>query len=141
MTPANPLSIVSLMLTLASLLGSFFYLQLSQWLRDLSGLDQKVTLNIAQGDDPQKRAIVECRVELRRLASWHSYAVNIIVIAFVAFVLVLGLKMIESAAADPLYAPVHLAIVVFLAVFGVLSLGLMVLAAWTAGKVAAALAD
>ena len=38
---ANPLTTVGLMLTLASLVGSFFNIQLSQWLRDLLALAQK----------------------------------------------------------------------------------------------------
>jgi len=38
------------MLTLASLIGSFFYLQLSQWLRDVVALRQKTELNVLQGD-------------------------------------------------------------------------------------------
>jgi hypothetical protein len=39
---ANPLATVGLMLTLAGLVGSFFNIQLSQWLRDLIALAQKV---------------------------------------------------------------------------------------------------
>lgn len=125
MTPANPLSVVGLMLTLASLLGSFFYLQLSQWLRDVLALRQKVELNEAQGEDPQRRAIVECRIEIRKLASWHSYTVNAIVIAFVLFVLCLALNMIQLAQQDPLYGDVRLGLLVFGGIFIVLSLGLL----------------
>jgi amino acid transporter len=136
MTPVNPLSLVGLMLTLAGLLGSFFYLQLSQWLRDILALRQKTQLNIAGGEEAQRRAIVECRVELRRLATWHSYVVNLVVIAFVVFVLVLGLRMIEAASSDPMYGFVHLAIVVFLAVFLVLSAGLLFLGSSNAREVA-----
>jgi len=115
------------MLTLAGLLGSFFYLQLSQWLRDILALRQKAKLNEAGGDESQLRALVECRVELERLSTWHSYAVNLVVIAFVIFVLFLGLHMIEGVSTDPMYGYVHLAIVVFLVVFVVLSGGLMAL--------------
>jgi len=132
MTPANPLSIVGLLLTLASLLGSFFYLQLSQWLRDLLALRQKLELNRLQGDDNQKKAIVECRIEIRRLSSWHSYAVNITVIVFVLFVLGLGLSMIGLAKADPLYCYVQLGMVVFAAVFVILAGGLLALGALNA---------
>jgi hypothetical protein len=60
------------MLALASLLGSFFYIQLSQWLRDILALSEKIDLNKQQGDSDQKKAIVECRVEMRRLSSWHN---------------------------------------------------------------------
>jgi amino acid transporter len=138
MTPANPLTIVGLLLTLASLLGSFFYLQLSQWLRDVMALRQKIELNSAQGDEPQKRAIVECRVELRRLSTWHSYIINLVVIGFVSFIMVLGIQMVNAAKTDPLYAPVHQAMTVFFAIFLLLSLGLLLLggyhASWIARK-------
>jgi amino acid transporter len=141
MTPTNPLSIVGLMLTLASLLGSFFYLQLSQWLRDVLALRQKTELNHASGDENQKKAIVECRVEYRRLSTWHTYAVNFVVIGFVIFVLMLSLKMIAAANTDPLYSYVHLAIVVFFVVFLILSIGLMILGYLNARSVAALLKD
>lgn len=113
----NPLSLLSPLLTLAGLVGSFFYIQLSQWLRDLVALRQKVELNRFAGDEAQKRAIIECRIEYRRLATWHTYAVNLSVIAFVLFILVLGLLMIRSAAADPMYDYLAIALWVFLAVF------------------------
>ncbi|OWJ67118.1 hypothetical protein [Inquilinus limosus] len=117
MTPTNPLSLLSPLLTLAGLVGSFFYIQLSQWLRDLVALRQKVELNRFAGDEAQKRAIIECRIEYRRLATWHTYAVNLSVIAFVLFILVLGLLMIRPAAADPMYDYLAIALWVFLAVF------------------------
>jgi amino acid transporter len=135
MTPSNPLSTVSLVLTLASLLGSFFYLQLSQWLRDVLALRQKAELNKLQGTEPEKRAIVECRVEFQRLSTWHSYAVNLIVIAFVLFMLILGLDMIRGAKADQLYWHIHLAMVVFLVLFSVLAAGLLSIGSWNAWKV------
>jgi hypothetical protein len=141
MTPANPLSVVGLMLTLASLLGSFFYLQLSQWLRDILALRQKLDLNKLQGDDNQKKAVVECRVEYRRLASWHSYAVNIVVILFVLFVLGLGLRMIRLAQADPLYCYVHLGLNVFGLVFIVLATGLLAIGAQNARWIGRTLAE
>ena len=135
MTPTNPLSIVGLLLTLASLLGTFFYLHLSQWLRDVLALRQKTELNILQGESSQQRAIVECRVELRRLASWHTYVVNLLVIAFVIFILVLGLDMIKSASSDPLYGEVRLAMFVFLGLFITLSIALMWLGQWNARNI------
>jgi hypothetical protein len=135
MTPSNPLSTVGLVLTLASLLGSFFYLQLSQWLRDMLALRQKTELNRLQGTEQEKRAIVECRVEFQRLSNWHSYTVNIVVISFVIFMLVLGLDMIRSAKEDPLYWHIHLAMVVFLIMFSILSAALLLIGSWNARKV------
>lgn len=122
---ANPLSTVSLMLTLAGLVGSFFNIQLSQWLRDLLALEQKVKLNKAQGNDTQQKAIVECRIELNKLANAQTYIVNGLVIAFVIFVLANGILMINGAQADPIYPNVQVALWVFLLFFIGLSVWLM----------------
>jgi hypothetical protein len=108
---------VGLMLSLAGLVGSFFNIQLSQWLRDLLALEQKADLNKFQNDEPSKKAIVECKIELAKLNSPHSYFVNLLVLLFVVFVLVNGLFMISTAAADPLYVHVNVALWVFLAFF------------------------
>lgn len=76
-----------------------------------------MALNRAQGSEAQQRAIVECRIELCKLADPQTYAVNALVIAFVVFVLVNGLLMIRHAAADPLYPHVLAALWVFLVFF------------------------
>lgn len=113
----NPLSTVGLMLTLAGLVGSFFNIQLSQWLRDMQALLEKIELNEAHGTDPQKRAIVECRIEHRKLTSPETVVINVCVAIFVVFVLVNGLVMIQSAHQDPLFPHVSVALWVFLAFF------------------------
>ena len=125
MTPVNPLSLISPLLTLAGLVGSFFYIQLSQWLRDLLALRQKTELNRFAGDEGQKRAILECRIEYSRLATWHTYVVNLSVIGFVLFVLVIGLLMIRPAADDPVYVYLAAALWVFLILFVGLASGLL----------------
>jgi hypothetical protein len=121
---ANPLTTVGLMLTLAGLVGSFFNIQLSQWLRDLVALAQKVKLNKAQGNENQQKAIVECKIEIEKLANIQSYVINGLVLAFVVFVLVNGLVMIQSASVDPLFPHVHVALWVFLVFFIGISLWL-----------------
>ena len=50
----NPLTTVGLMLTLASIVGSFFYIHLSQGLRDLLALRKQTELNRLAGDEYQK---------------------------------------------------------------------------------------
>jgi fatty acid desaturase len=113
----NPLSTVGLMLTLAGLVGAFFNIQLSQWLRDLIAIEQKVKLNKAHGTETQQKAIVECRIEHEKLENVQTYVINALVIGFVVFVLVNGLFMIRSAQADPLYPNINIALWVFLVLF------------------------
>jgi hypothetical protein len=110
------------MLTLASIVGSFFYIHLGQWLRELLALRHNTELNRLFSDENQKKAIVDCRVEYTRLATWHTYVVNFAVIAFVVFVLADGLAMIQYAKTDPLYGYIQWAFIVFLILFLVLSL-------------------
>lgn len=121
---ANPLTTVGLMLTLAGLVGSFFNIQLSQWLRDLLALEQKVTLNKAQGNENQQKAIVESKIELSKLSNVQSYIINGLVLAFIVFVLGNGLAMTRYASADPLYIHVSVALWVFLIFFVAVSVWL-----------------
>jgi hypothetical protein len=141
MSNGNPLSLVGIMLALASLLGSFFYIQLSQWLRDILALSEKIDLNKQQGDSDQKKAIVECRVEMRRLSSWHNYIVNGAVILFVLYVLWLTFGMISLASADPLHGYVRSALIAFTGVFSLLSLSLFGIGAWRASNAQAILQE
>ena len=123
MTFVNPLSMVGLMLTLASLMGSFFYFQLSQWLRDLTGLQTKIRLNKHGNDTATVKAVQECRAEHSRLTSPPVWIVNIAVIWFVSFVLQSAFAMIEMARTDPLYFQTYWAMVVFRRIFLVLAIG------------------
>jgi hypothetical protein len=127
MTPVNPLSMVGLMLTLASLVGSFFYVQLSQWLRDVQALRTKISLSKFGNSDDVKKAVRECRIEQARLASWHTMLVNVTVLAFVWFVLQVGFQMIAIAQTDPLAGIVRHALLVFEVLYLVLSIGLFAL--------------
>jgi len=131
--PTNPLSTVGLMLTLAGLVGSFFNIQLTQWLRDLAALLQKTRLNRAQGTEPQQRAIVECKIEFQKLSHGQTYAVNFLVLGFVVFVLIDGLLMIGSASTDPLYTYVDVALWVFLVFFIAVS-GWLILSGWCVAR-------
>jgi len=121
MSAANPLSVVGLMLTLSSLLGSFFYLQLSAWVRDILALKSKSDLNKFAGTNDEKKAMRECAVEVDKLLNWPTYLVNSVVIVFVLIMIATALNMLERAAADPLYGPVRFAFLLFLGVFVVLS--------------------
>jgi len=131
---ANPISTISLMLTLAGLVGSFFNIQLSQWLRDLIALEQKAVLNKFQGTDPEKRAIVECTVEYKKPTSTSTYLLNVLIIGFVMFVLFDGLLMLRQATADPLYPNVQTALWVFIVFFLLVSGWLLLAGTCTARK-------
>jgi hypothetical protein len=126
MSPTNPLSVVGFMLTLSSLLGSFFYLQLSQCVRDIIAVRSKSDLNKFAGVTDGKKAVRECAVEIDKLLNWPTYLVNIVVIGFVVIVTLVAFGILEKAVTDPLYPSLWNAFALFLAVFVLLSLVLMV---------------
>lgn len=108
--------------TLASLVGSFFYIQLSQWLRDLLAVAAKIEL-YSHGDNPDKdKALLEARIENRKLSSWHVLLTNAVIIAFVCYLVVIGLNLIDAAQADPSYPVIRQAFVVFGLIFAGLSI-------------------
>jgi hypothetical protein len=66
---ADALSVIGFFLTLAGLLGSFFYIHLSDWLREVLALETKWRIN-AVGDEPDQRAARrECRYEVEQAAN------------------------------------------------------------------------
>lgn len=119
----NSLTMVSLMLTLASLIGTFFYVQLSAWARDVLAVKQKAELNKQQGTPDRIKAIIECRIEHAKLFNLPTYLVNFFVIAFVVYVLVNALLLVGRApAGDAELVPyVATPLWVFLGLFIVLS--------------------
>jgi D-alanyl-lipoteichoic acid acyltransferase DltB (MBOAT superfamily) len=135
---ANPIMTVGLMLTLAGLVGTFFNIQLSQWLRDLIAVETKAALNKLSMTEAAQRAIVECRIELAKLNSRETYIINGAVIAFIVFVLINGLCMAAKAQTDPLYGNVNLALWVFLIFFVVMSAWLIFSGHRVAGRIKAA---
>jgi amino acid transporter len=121
MTNVNPLTMVGLILTLASLLGTFFYVQLSQWLRDVMALSTKIEMAELGNQEGDKKALRECRIEQTRLSSWHTYLVNFVVIGFVVFILRVGFRLIDMAPNDPVHDTIHCAFTVFEWIFLILS--------------------
>ena len=126
MTDANPLTLVGLLLTLASLIGSFFYIQLSQWLRDIQAVAAQIEFQ-AHGDNTEKdNALREAKIEHRKLASKQILITNLSVIAFVVFLIVTGWELIQAARWDPSHPLILRAFLVFGAIFVVMSLGLLI---------------
>jgi hypothetical protein len=132
---ANPISTVSLMLTLAGLVGSFFSIQLSQWLRDLIALQTKTTLNKAAGNEAQMRAIFECKAEYKKLTNASTYLLHVLITLFVCFILWDALVIAAFAKSDPIYPNVKLALEVFFGFFVLISLWLIGSGACTAIKI------
>lgn len=88
---ADALSVIGFFLTLVSLLGSFFYIHLGDWLREVIALDTKWRIN-TNGDD-RYDAQLECRYEIEQIANWTTLVMSIVVTGFVVFIFYLGSQL------------------------------------------------
>jgi len=90
---SDALSMIGFFLTLVGLLGSFFYVHLSDWYREVLSLATKWEIN-KFGDDPdQKAGRRECRYEVEEVASWTTLITSLVVTGFVLFVLLLSVVL------------------------------------------------
>jgi hypothetical protein len=87
------LSVIGFFLTLFGLLGSLFYIHLSDWLREVLALETKWEINRTGEESDQKSGRRQCRYEIVPLASWHVLATSLVVTAFVLFIFILSLLL------------------------------------------------
>jgi hypothetical protein len=80
------LSTQGLLLTLISLLGTFFYVHLSGWRKDLIKLKAKWEQNHYNQTNEQKAAVLEVRYELPGLSNYVTPLVSLVVTAFILLV-------------------------------------------------------
>jgi hypothetical protein len=87
---AAPLTTISIFLTLTSLLGTFFYVQLSNWVRELIALDTKWRLNSGTDTDTTRPAQRECRYALPALNNIIPGIMSCAISTFIAVISVLA---------------------------------------------------
>ena len=88
---ANALSVIGFFLTLVSLLGSFFYIHLGDWLREVTALKTKWDLN-KEGEQPERCAARrECRYEIGHVDIQTTRLTSQVVTGFVILIFILGL--------------------------------------------------
>ena len=84
------LSVQGLFLTLVSLLGTFFYIHLGNWRRDLIKLKAKWEQNKFNQTDDERSAVLEVRYELPGLANYVVPLVTGVVTGFIVLIAVLS---------------------------------------------------
>lgn len=84
------LSVQGLFLTLVSLLGTFFYIHLGNWRRDLIKLKAKWEQNKFNQTDEERSAVLEVRYELPGLANYVVPLVSAVVTGFILLIAVLS---------------------------------------------------
>jgi hypothetical protein len=95
------LSVQGLFLTLLSLLGTFFYVHLGNWRRDLIKLKAKWEQNKFNQTDAERAAVFEVRYELPGLANYVVPLVTGVVTAFIVLVAVLSLVLWSAYSGPP----------------------------------------
>jgi hypothetical protein len=84
--PPQNITAIGTFLTLVSLLGAFFYVHLTNWLRDLLALRAKFELNAGGNTAPEEQALRECRYILHGLYNVLPGLITCAVSVFIAFV-------------------------------------------------------
>jgi len=82
----NELTVLGIFLTLISLLGTFFYIHLSSWFRDIIALKSKWELNEIGNKPEEEQACRECRYALRGLFNYVPLSIAIVISAFIGLV-------------------------------------------------------
>ena len=133
---SDALSVIGFFLTLIGLVGSFFYIHLSDWYRKVVSLATKWEIN-RYGDDPdQKAGRRECRYEVEEVAGWTTLITSLVVTGFVVFIFLLSvvLWLTEPEKSDA-WAYIGIAGVGFLLVYLGMTAGLLVAGYCKATKV------
>jgi len=91
MASTDALQVIGFFLTLVSLLGSFFYIHLSDWLRDVIALDTKWQINKTGVD--QRPLRFECCYEVEKVADWTTLVTSVMVTIFIFFIFGLGASL------------------------------------------------
>lgn len=91
--PSDALSVIGFFLTLAGLLGSFFYIHLGDWYREVLALEVKWAVNRMGDEDDKKAARRECRYEAEQMASLTTLVTSIVVTGFIGLIFLLSLLL------------------------------------------------
>jgi hypothetical protein len=89
----DALTTIGFFLTLAGLLGTFFYIHLGEWYRQVQALTVKWQLNRLGEEDHQKAARRECRYEAAQIAGWTTLATWAAITVFIALISVLSVLL------------------------------------------------
>jgi hypothetical protein len=94
-------STIGFFLTLTSLLGTYFYVHLSTWFRELLELNSKWEENSVGMEEFRRRARTECRFQLKRQLNHVPILISGILTAFIISMAVISNKLIASVSPRP----------------------------------------
>ncbi len=129
---AEETTVVGLYLALVGLLGSFFWVSLSSWVRDLVSLKARAEHHTTGAGDAQER--LKVKHEVKGLGDWTTGATTLAVSAFVLFLLAKALDLANNATGD-LNDNLESALWFFLTIYIVLTLFLLGRGYWLANQI------
>ena len=126
MTPATTFSestaAIGFLLTLVGLLGGFFAIHLSNWLRDILEVRAKFDANEVGDSQERRTARAECSFTLRRLINHVTLLVTIVLAGFIGYVLTLARDLLRaSGVTGPVTDAYGRGLVAFTIVYGTLT--------------------
>jgi hypothetical protein len=98
---------INFFLTLISIIGTFFYVQLSNWYRELLEVEEKFKLNKHGDEHEDKRARLECRFQLNRLYNHVPALVSALVSVFLVVIGLLALSLGTQLQPGPQILPYY----------------------------------
>ena len=107
LTPSDVTAAIGFMLTLVGLIGTFFYVHLSNWLREILELRSKYELNRVGDTEPRKQGRLECRFQLHRLFNHITLLVSLVISFFILVVVHVGQQLIAAAQPEPAIVPYY----------------------------------
>jgi hypothetical protein len=118
----SSLTIIGFLFTLISLLGSFFYIQISNWYSEVLELNKKYEENKEKTNAEMKDAIRECRYEYKKLFNFVPVITTIAISGFLIFISERSFFILNGIQSDKNAVIIQTALFVFLAIYFTLML-------------------
>lgn len=124
---SQSIAAIGTFLTLTSLLGTFFYVQLSTWLRDLLTLQSKFELNDGGNTPDEQKAVREVRYSLKGYYNTLPLLVTLAISIFIGFAAWNAFEILGPFRdTDPIASRLANALGLFLVIYTVLILFLLI---------------
>ena len=98
---------IGFLLTLVSLVGTLFYVHLSNWLRELLEVKAKYELNKVGETESRRQGRIECRFQLRRLFNHVPLLISVVLSVFIALLCGVAQDLIAVAMPRPPVIPYY----------------------------------
>jgi hypothetical protein len=105
--PADVTAAIGFFLTLVGLIGTFFYVHLSNWLREILELQSKYELNRVGESDARKEGRLQCKFELKRLLNHVPALVSAVISIFIVLLLCDARILVNASVPPPAVIPYY----------------------------------